>query len=246
MGNTAAKGTVVHVGHRTAKIKRLLGQGGFATIFLATECTSGEQVVLKRSRVSVDDNDGILLAKREIEIFERLPPHPHIVRFLASQQHEEVVGSDAYFDFDVMMEYCSGGSVLDEVAAFYKRGESFPEARILRRFRDALLAVAHLHACSPPICHRDLKLGEHFVPLTLLLLRVCIPYSNGSYCIENLLLAELATQRPGLMAGDLSGSADPTGALFCCKLADFGSSSFGFTTLATESSVGLEVSSCRS
>ena len=91
-------------------------------------------------------------------MLERLPPCPHIVKLIAASEHE-ITTNEKYLDFALVLEFCSGGSLLEEAAGFLKRGEILPEARLLRRFRDAALAVAHLHAQSPPICHRDIKPG---------------------------------------------------------------------------------------
>ena len=161
MGNDLSKGKVLTVDTSTIKIKRLLGEGGFAHVYLATLLDVGSVVVLKRMRISTDDVDGINLARQEIRVLKGLPRHEHVVSFIAAQELEVnfSTGPEKYVNFDILMENCSGGSVYDEVVGFSKRGEHFPEARLLRRFREAALAVAHLHSQPIPICHRDIKPG---------------------------------------------------------------------------------------
>lgn len=183
MGNDVSKRALT-VDGSTIRIQRLLGEGGFAQVFLASLVDDGgRDVVLKRMRVSVDgeprgremhlvsgdsrsracvDADGARLARREIEVLERLPPHPNIVSFVAASEREMhgAAGSERYFEFALVIEFCSGGSLFDEAAGFLRRKEPYPEARLLRRFRDAALAIAHLHSQDPPICHRDIKPGS--------------------------------------------------------------------------------------
>lgn len=56
MGNDVSKGRVLTVDGTSIKVQKLLGEGGFAQVFLATllDDGGGRDVVLKRMRVSVD------------------------------------------------------------------------------------------------------------------------------------------------------------------------------------------------
>jgi serine/threonine protein kinase len=140
-----------------------------------------------------------------------LPPHPNIVRYIGSRTVED--DKLGMTDYDILMECCSGGSALDELQAFAGRHTPLAEARVLRRWRDMVAGVAHLHAHR--IVHRDIK-------------------------VENLLLASL--YGVGASAGGSSSSSggggsaaaadkDVSGAHFTGKLCDFGSASIDLTML---------------
>lgn len=220
MGNDVSRGNVLIVDRTTVKVQRKLGEGGFANIFIATEISSGASVVLKRMRVSAEDTDGVKLARNEIRVLESLPPHPNIIGFIAAAEHAvSPPGShERYVDFDIVMEYCSAGSLHDEVMGFWRRGERMPEARLLRRFRDSASAISHLHSQQPPVCHRDIK-PENF------LLSNVGSLNDGSFSVS---------------ASSVSGMDDPKGARFVVRLADFGSCVIGSTALGSEVAIGLE------
>ena len=63
----------------------------------------------------------------------------------------------------MLLELCTSGSLIDVI---YKKGKSgaferrpaLPAVRVLEIFEQVVGAVAHMHAQSPPVCHRDLKL----------------------------------------------------------------------------------------
>lgn len=189
------------------------------------------------------DVDGAKLARREIEVLENLPPHPNVVSFLAASEREvqNPGGSERFLEFALVLEYCSGGSLFDEAAGFKRRGEPYPEARLLRRFRDAALAVAHLHSQEPPICHRDIKPGAR-TAVNVCCAAALLPPEHGPAANFLLMPANPAgggSALAGYAAGSVSGLEDKDGSLFVVRLADFGSSTVGYTSLDGAASVGL-------
>ena len=66
----------------------------------------------------------------------------------------------------IVMELCSGGSLLDILNKRLSEHRPFTETEVLTIFLQVCEAVAHMHGCVPPIAHRDIKLenvlrGDH-------------------------------------------------------------------------------------
>lgn len=215
MGNTGSLPRSLMVGERRLRPVALLGEGGFSHVYIAQDEYSGEMVVLKRARVDADNDENVSIARTEIHILETLAPHANIVPCLGQAETTVPGGASgnqagsAVVDFDVLLSLCHGGTVASELAGFAGRGEPMPEARVLARWRDLARGCAHLHAQSPPVSHRDIKL-------------------------ENLLLAPTAAAPrgaaswpPALTARDVSGAGDPNGAWYVGRLCDFGSAAIG-------------------
>jgi hypothetical protein len=123
---------------------RVLGRGGFGTVYEARRQCDGQQVAVKimRARVAVGERArwGFL---REIENTSRLR-HPQIVRLL---EHGTTAGV-----FFFVMEFCAGGSLWELIK---RRGGRLPLAEAGEVLVDALKGLAYIH--EQGIVHRDLK-----------------------------------------------------------------------------------------
>ncbi|KDN52887.1 Pkinase-domain-containing protein [Tilletiaria anomala UBC 951] len=131
----------------------VLGQGGFARVYMAT-CPQGNEyafkVIHKATVSSSKRNKSKLLA--ELKIHKSMK-HKHIVRFLDQFEDEENV----YF----RLELCANGSMNDVVK---RRGRySEPESRYL--MTQILTGCQHMHLNS--VIHRDLKLGNIFLDASM-------------------------------------------------------------------------------
>lgn len=82
MGNeqSAPPATVI-VGSRRLAIKKKLGEGGFAAVFLA-EDAHGSQFVLKRMVVRRENAPALAVARRELAALRQLGQHPNIAALL--------------------------------------------------------------------------------------------------------------------------------------------------------------------
>lgn len=75
-------------------------------MYLAEDVTSHENYTLKQMRISRDNADMLKLARAEAKLMRSLPPHPHIVRLLASG--EEAAPEAGITNINILMEYCPG------------------------------------------------------------------------------------------------------------------------------------------
>lgn len=137
------------IGGRTVEQERQLNEGGFAFVYLARDIHTDEELVLKK--ILCQDKASILMARREVEILERLPPHPNLVKYYGHHLDKADNGSK---EVVLLFELCPGGHLLDLLELNQCR---LTEAKILSVFRDVCTAVCLLHAKSPPVQHRDLK-----------------------------------------------------------------------------------------
>eukprot|EP00123_Amoebidium_parasiticum_P013172 comp21809_c0_seq1/m.31051 comp21809_c0_seq1/g.31051 ORF comp21809_c0_seq1/g.31051 comp21809_c0_seq1/m.31051 type:complete len:385 (-) comp21809_c0_seq1:557-1711(-) len=127
-------------------IVRRIGQGATATVELATDRETGEQVVLK----IMNRKEGPLglHMRREVAVQRAVHDHPGFVRLL------NVVKS---FDSCVLVEeYLSGGDLLDLLPP----GQGMPENSLLPYAHQVASALVHMHRKG--IVHRDIKC-EHIV-----------------------------------------------------------------------------------
>jgi serine/threonine-protein kinase len=123
-------------------IERVLGRGGMAVVYLATDLKHGRQVALKVLDPELASFLGAERFTREIETAARLQ-HPHILPVFDSG----VSGSHLWYT----MPYVEGESLRDRLRRDGKL--SVPEAVRLTREIASALDYAHRHG----IIHRDIK-----------------------------------------------------------------------------------------
>ncbi|KAI9311250.1 kinase-like domain-containing protein [Dichotomocladium elegans] len=122
------------------ELDKIIGYGGFATVWRAFDISTGEQVAVKV--FSNDENYERL--ERELAIWRSLD-HPHLLRMHTTLEDDTGV--------HVVCDYCP--SVLVKSLMEKKR---FTEREAARIFGELCLAVAYLHKHN--VCHRDIKLDN--------------------------------------------------------------------------------------
>jgi serine/threonine-protein kinase len=123
-------------------IERVLGEGGMATVYLATDVKHRRQVAVKVMRPELAATLGAERFLREVEIAAQLS-HPHILPVHDSGESEGVL----YY----VMPYVEGESLLDRI----RRETQLPVDEALRIAREVGEALAYAH--SRKIVHRDIK-----------------------------------------------------------------------------------------
>ncbi|KAM9000536.1 serine/threonine-protein kinase PLK3 isoform X2 [Sarcophilus harrisii] len=134
---------------RTYYRGRLLGKGGFARCYEATDTSSGHTYAVKvipQSRVAKPHQREKIL--QEIALHRSLH-HRHIVRF---SHHFEDEGSIYIF-----LEYCSRKSL----AHIWKARHILLEPEVRYYLRQVIAGLRYLHQRG--VLHRDLKLGNFFI-----------------------------------------------------------------------------------
>lgn len=191
-------GSTVHVGGKAYIVDSLLAEGGFGSVYAVLpeeavrrekeaggggpsggaqlpppSALSAKKLVLKRMFAGSPELVAQLTA--EVKLMQQLNGHPNIVAVLGAESRRQGEGADIM----VLMELCPGGHLLTRMNQLREAKRTLPMAKILEVFVQIVRPIAHMHACSPPITHRDIKvsgrpreesvrLWPQVVPLTLL------------------------------------------------------------------------------
>jgi hypothetical protein len=135
--------------HERYEIKEVLGQGGFATTYLAFDTETQHECALKcLSFRKIEEWKTWELFEREAEILKNLnhPQIPKYLDFFAVETEQDV-------QLYLVQEYVEGKSL----AQIIQEGRHFTEQEILQMALGLTNVLDYLHRLSPPIIHRDLK-----------------------------------------------------------------------------------------
>ena len=120
-----------------------LGEGGFGSVYLATDKKTGEKVALKKIDKKLTDNDTFLKEMRALLHIKAYGGHPHI-----SALREYFEEGDYYY---LILDLVSGGEMFDHLVAV----GAYSEADAARLLREVASALAFLHGIG--VVHGDLK-----------------------------------------------------------------------------------------
>ncbi|XP_041014514.1 serine/threonine-protein kinase PEPKR2-like isoform X2 [Juglans microcarpa x Juglans regia] len=115
----------------------IIGKGKFGSVTLCRNKVSGEQFACKTLR------KGEELVYQEVEIMQHLSGHPGIVTLRAVYEDAE--------SFYLVMEFCSGGRLLDQMA----REGNYSEHRAANILKELVLVIKYCHEMG--VIHRDIK-----------------------------------------------------------------------------------------
>ena len=121
-------------------IKREIGRGGMATVYLAEDCRHGRNVALKILRPELAASVSEERFQREIRIAAQLM-HPHILQLFDSGEYDGVLF--------YVMPYVDGESLRDRL----RREKELPIDEALEVTREILGALGYAHARG--FVHRD-------------------------------------------------------------------------------------------
>jgi serine/threonine protein kinase len=147
----------VQLFNRTLIFRKLLGEGGFAHVYLVEDTQSREQFALKRVVTPIER---LPTAKREIEMMHLAAsnnPPPQILRL-----HQATVLETPHRPAEVLMltEYCSGGTLFDCLQEAERRHAMLPASFISHSLQQIAAALAHCHSLQ--LAHRDVKLTNMY------------------------------------------------------------------------------------
>ena len=146
---------------RTFVIGKKLGEGGYSTIWKAYELQpdGGHRMfAVKRIVVDPSDLEQVDLVNGEVDAMEALPPHPNVLALTGSCRRPRRRGAGAGGDeVFLLLELCRGGSLATLLQRRSEVGHNLSLAEAVRIFLDMTHSVAHMHAQSPPLAHRDVR-----------------------------------------------------------------------------------------
>jgi predicted Ser/Thr protein kinase len=142
-----AGGTLLHGRYR---LDKLLAQGGFGAVYLATDTKQNNRPVAIKDMLGDDPQEFAIrlnFFRREAEILRSLasvPIVPRVFDFIHQGQTAHLV-----------MEFIRGKDLLKIMEA--NGDKPFPVARVVEWAKSVCDVLTTMHTQSPPIIHRDLK-----------------------------------------------------------------------------------------
>uniref|UniRef100_A0A7S4SDQ7 non-specific serine/threonine protein kinase n=1 Tax=Alexandrium monilatum TaxID=311494 RepID=A0A7S4SDQ7_9DINO len=137
------------IGGRTVVEERQISEGGFAFVWAVRDSRTHEELALKK--IVCQDREGLAMARREVDLLERLPQHRNLVKYYG---HTICDTDGRSKEVALLFELCTGGHLLH----LLERNKGvLDEERIVHVLTEVCTAVAVLHRQSPPVQHRDLK-----------------------------------------------------------------------------------------
>jgi tetratricopeptide (TPR) repeat protein len=138
------------IGHY--RLKRFIGSGGMAVVYLAVQEHPRRTVALKLMKAGVTSRSALRRFEYESQILARLR-HPNIAQVYEAGTHDDGTGGVPYF----AMEYIAGARPITE----YASAKRLSARQRLELFTKVCDAVHHGH--QKGIIHRDLKPGNILV-----------------------------------------------------------------------------------
>jgi serine/threonine protein kinase len=140
--------TEIHAGVVLAdrfRVRRRLGAGGTATVFLAEDCVLGRDVAIKRLHTEGSEED-VRRFRREARLGASLS-HPNLVTV-----YDTLSGSDGVL---IVMEYVRGRPLSDLIASMGMEPGGMDPGRLLEILRPVASALDYAHEHG--VVHRDVK-----------------------------------------------------------------------------------------
>lgn len=153
--NTLLPGTIVHGGGRDRYIiERLLGKGGFSTIYLVRDRHMKQNLYALKEVIDPNKRERERFTF-ECELLMRLE-HPSLPRVY--RVFEEGKRNRAY----VLMDYIEGSNL--EYLRNQQPGKRLSLIQVIEIMTPIVNAIGYLHRQNPPIVHRDIKPSNIIVP----------------------------------------------------------------------------------
>jgi serine/threonine protein kinase len=123
--------------------KKELGEGAYATVYMATDKKTGENVAVKSISRAYTNREAFQREMRAMQYILQFGGHPNIVSLHTYFEDDD--------HFHVVMDYIAGSELFDHLI---KNG-AYSEADAARLVRDVASALAFLHGIG--VVHADLK-----------------------------------------------------------------------------------------
>lgn len=171
-----------------------IGKGKFGSVVLCWSKASGEDFACKTLR------KGEEIVHREVEIMQHLSGYPGVVTLKAVYEDPE--------SFHLVMELCSGGRLLDQMA----REGRYSEQRAAKLLKELMMVIKYCHDMG--VVHRDIK-PENILLTTsgkmkLADFGLAVRISNGQSLTG--VVGSPAYVAPEVLAGNYSEKVDVWGA----------------------------------
>jgi len=124
------------------KIGDMVGRGAFGKVFQAMNLMTGELMAVKCVELNNVSPEELEEIKNEVNLLRTLR-HRHVVSYIGTHMMDN--------SFNILMEFCPGGSVSTLLKAF----GAFPEPVLAQYTRQCFEGLQYIHAHA--VMHRDIK-----------------------------------------------------------------------------------------
>ncbi|KAJ2522210.1 Serine/threonine-protein kinase env7 [Coemansia sp. RSA 1939] len=148
-------------------VGRVVGEGGFSTVYLVESTATREQFAMKRMVCPKNGSDLLAMARHEVAAYGRFR-HANIIRLVGhSEEAVAVGGGTAAVVVRMVFPLFRRGSLADAVEQRNRTGQPLAESFIVGALRGLCGALQLLHAETElgggPFAHRDVKLENALV-----------------------------------------------------------------------------------
>src|SRR5262249_53380546 len=136
--------------HGRYKIKKHLATGGFGDVYLAEDVKNGSREVAIKEMICSDPQEFAIrlnFFRREAEILKSLASVPIVPRFFDLIEQDKTA--------HLAMEFIPGKDLLKLMEG--NNNSPFPIEQVIEWSKQMCDVLAHMHAQSPPLVHRDMK-----------------------------------------------------------------------------------------
>ncbi|KAJ9063659.1 Serine/threonine-protein kinase env7 [Entomophthora muscae] len=140
-GSCLPSGLIITVNNKSFRVLKLLGEGGFSTVYLVRDVSTSKVFAVKKIFCSKNDPEAFQIAFREAEI-NRLFSHPNITTVIDICTENQDDGSRIVYIF---FKYYERGSLHDAIEANVISKKYFSEKEALELFYGVCQAVKELH-----------------------------------------------------------------------------------------------------
>ncbi|PSR82160.1 kinase-like domain-containing protein [Coniella lustricola] len=132
------------INHRSFKILRLLGEGGFSYVYLVEDTNTGDCFALKKIRCPFGA-ESVAQAMKEVEAYKIFANTPGIIHSVDYAIAEERGGGEMSKTVYVLLPYYRRGNIQDLINANLVNHTNFPEKKLMQLFLGMCKALKEMH-----------------------------------------------------------------------------------------------------
>ncbi|KAI9295818.1 putative serine/threonine-protein kinase [Neoconidiobolus thromboides FSU 785] len=146
-GGCLPSSLIINVNNKSFRVLKLLGEGGFSTVYLVRDMESGNLYAVKKIFCAKSDPEAFQVAFREVEI-NKLFVHNNIAKVLDVCVDNQEDGSRIVYIF---FDYYQNGSLQDLIENNTKNNTNLDEKKIIEYFLPICDAIKQMHSYQLPI-----------------------------------------------------------------------------------------------
>lgn len=123
-------------------------------MYSVEDASTGELYALKK--ILCQDSEAREIAEKEIRVLQSLRGEKHIIQYVAHARRECVGGGGRHIEYLILMELCTGGSLIHLIQR--RNNRPLSERQIAELFTQICRGIRSMHRQQPPMAHRDMKI----------------------------------------------------------------------------------------